>query len=130
MLDIISKYNNKEIKLGSIDCNLVFLEIFEKEFYNKIVYKYDDERSGAKIAKKETGYSSIYSLITKNEIYKETNKNLINKGSFFINKKDKLHVSICIGDKVLASLNGRFKLFPVSIFLNDDKYVMYQKGDK
>lgn len=125
MLTILNKYNNKKMKTGTIDCNLVFLEIYEKEIFDKLVNNYKTFKKGSELAYSLTGYNSILELVEDSDKYTEVdNKNLAKFGDFFINK---LHVSICVGDKTLTLVDKTFRLVPTTNFIHDEKNKLFKE---
>lgn len=68
---IINKYNNKERICGEIDCNLMILELYEPEYYNKLKGNYSTIKQGIKLAKKTIGYRSIKEIMDKSGKYTE-----------------------------------------------------------
>ena len=60
---IIRKYNNEMHVRGTMDSNLLFLEVHEPEFYNKILGKYKTIVGGCRVAKKHTGFISIRDVL-------------------------------------------------------------------
>lgn len=125
MLEKIKNYNNNKIKIGSVDCNLIWMDIYENEVFIKMKHNYCTFEEGALLAYNLTKHYSIKSYVENNKQYKKIeNKSLVCIGCFFI--KD-LHVSICIGTKTLTLIKNKFTLVDTQIFIDDIEQVMYKK---
>jgi hypothetical protein len=127
MIEIVSKYHNKEFAIGEYDCNILWMEIYENEVYKKMLNNYKTFEAGGKLAYKLTGYFSILDYIKSKRNYKRINNNkMASAGNFFI--KDK-HISICLGNKTLTLVNDKFILVDTSIFYNDKENLLYVKKE-
>ncbi len=124
MLEIIKKYNNKKLSIGSLDCNLIWMEIFRNDVYVQMINNYKTFEEGSLLAYNLTKYYSISDYIENNNEYKQINKNHATSGCFFIND---LHVSICLGKKTLTLVGNKFKQVNTELFLQDEKQKLYKK---
>ena len=66
---IIDKYNNQPHIRGSIDCNLLILELFDKSKFDRFVGRYKTLTGAIRVARKEFGVSSIYEMLSTESTY-------------------------------------------------------------
>lgn len=124
-INILGKYNFQKLEYGINDCNIQFLECFEPEIFEKILGRYKTELGGARKAKQICGYKSISELVVDTPTkYKTVEPNFVRCGDFFINGN---HISICLGDKTFAYVDGQFRAVDTKIFTSDVKYKSYRK---
>ncbi|EHR0226988.1 hypothetical protein KS670_002527 [Vibrio parahaemolyticus] len=110
---VLRRYRNKKLVYGELDCNLMFLEIFEPELFKIMQGRYTTTRGGARVAKKETGHASVKSFVIVSDKYKQKSFNAISAGDILING---LHVAICLGHYTF-NLDGEvFKLIETRHF--------------
>lgn len=127
MLNIVNKYNNKKLCYGKYDCNMLWLEVFEPEVFELMKDGYRNIKQGSILAHTLTGYYSIKDFVQNNKKYRlEKNKCLAVAGDFFIHGR---HVSLCLGRKTMALVNGHFKLVQTEIFTNDNRQRLYKSKE-
>lgn len=126
MLEIIKKYNNKKLLIGKLDCNLLWMEIYENDVFHQMINSYSTFSEGFDSAYNLTKYRNIKDYIEDSEQYIEKPLSTAAEGDFFI--KD-LHVSICIGLKTLTMIDKTFKLVDTKLFMKDEKQQLYKKGE-
>lgn len=110
---ILKRYRKKQLVYGELDCNLMFLEIFEPELFEIMTDRYTTTMGGARVAKKETGYSSIKSFVENSDKYIQKSFNSIKAGDVLING---LHVAICLGHYTFGLLDNEFTLIKTETF--------------
>ncbi|HCH6797430.1 TPA: hypothetical protein NK990_003877 [Vibrio parahaemolyticus] len=112
---VLKRYRNKKLVYGELDCNLMFLEIFEPELFEIMHGRYTTTMGGARVAKKETGHSSIKSLVEASDKYTQKSFNAVSAGDILING---MHVAICLGHYTFNLEDDTFKLIETKHFSN------------
>lgn len=110
---ILKRYRKQQLVYGELDCNLMFLEIYEPELFELLSDRYTTTMGGARVAKKETGYSSIKSFIENSDKYVQKSFNSIAAGDVLING---LHVAICLGNYTFGLVDNKFTLTKTETF--------------
>ncbi|PHS21997.1 MAG: hypothetical protein COA84_14035 [Robiginitomaculum sp.] len=119
IIKTLSKYRGKTHEYGSCCCSLIFLEVHEPEMYEIIKGRYTTAIGGARVAKKELGYSSISEFIEQSESYTEIPAAFASFGDVFVSG---LHTSICLGEKTLGMTNDVYTLIDTKHFMNKTTY--------
>jgi hypothetical protein len=67
---IIDRYNNQKHVRGSVDCQLLILEIFEPEMHDAFINRYKTLVGAVRVAKKIFGVISLEEYLSTSEKYK------------------------------------------------------------
>ena len=113
MIDILSKYNFAELQYGVVDCNTIFLEIFEPEMFAVIHKRYTTELFG---------YSNLPDFL--NDKYTQVPLNYAAYGDVFMQGK---HTAICLGDKTFTLVGERFGITSTTNIINRSDMKCYRK---
>jgi len=103
LLETLEKYLGHEHEYGSYCCNLAFLEYFEPTYYEKLVGRYSTAIGGARVAKKEIGYSSVEQILE--DKYLEIPFDFVRFGDVIVKG---VSVAICLGDRTFTMLENKF----------------------
>lgn len=101
---VISKYNNQTLEYGKFDCNLMILEAFEHDKYEIICGRYKTVVGGARVAKKEFGYSRLDDYISQSPDYKLIEKPFIMSGDIIFSHIDNIAMIALGCNKAFAVL--------------------------
>ena len=71
----IREYNGQPHVRGTVDCNLLFLKIFEPEKHERFVGRYKTIIGGVRVSKSEFGYPSILQYLIESSDYEEIDSN-------------------------------------------------------
>lgn len=127
ILQIVRKYNNKERVCGSVDCNLMILEIYEPDEFNKLVDKYDNVKDGIRVAKEYTGYRSIHEYLAKSDKYKEIPTKSARFGDIGI-VKEKQCTFLHLGKSLFGVQNIEgVEVFGLGNVIQSDDYSYYRR---
>ena len=69
IIDTVRLYNGKPRVCGSLDCNLMILQIYEPYEYELLKDTYSTIKEGIRVAKQITGYRSIREYVQKSDKY-------------------------------------------------------------
>jgi len=119
MIKTLSGYRGKTHQYGKYCCNLMFLEVYEPEMYEIIKGRYTTAIGGARVARKEFGYSSIEQFIESSDNYEEIPPEFASLGDVFVSGS---HVSMCLGYKTFGMTNDVYTLIDTKHFLNKTAY--------
>lgn len=119
----MSKYRGHEHSFGDKCCNLLFLEVFEPDWYEQLKGKYTSALSGSRLAKKVTGYTSISQLV-EGDGYIEVD--WPTTGDVFVHG---MNTAIVYGSKALALKDNKFTMLSVDKFNGYKIYRKVRNGD-
>lgn len=75
LLKILRKYLGQSLDYGELDCNLLVLEMYKPEAYEKLRGRYTTVIGGARVANKEFGFISIKDFCA--ATYQEIDKSFV-----------------------------------------------------
>lgn len=84
MKNLLKPFLGKELKYGYIDCNLLFLLLHEPEVAYILRGRYTTIMGGCRVAKKETGYSTVRQLMEESKNYTEVNTRMYSTGDIMV----------------------------------------------
>ncbi len=124
LMQIINKYNNEIHVRGTIDCNLLFLEVHEPELYTAMYGKYKTIVGGVRAAKKHTGFRSIKDVLDHSGRYEIIEPNYQNSGDV-VAFDDGHDIYISLGRYWFGvDLNDTFSIVPKH---TDRPYTIYRR---
>jgi len=126
---IVQKYNNKERICGSVDCNLMILELYEPKMYTALVDQYSTIKEGIKKAKKLVGYRSIKEILEKSGNYEKVPNGFSSVGDIGCTLDSNctfLHLGNCVF--LVQTINDK-EIFTVldTIKIDKNKTVFYRR---
>ncbi len=123
----IGEYNGQNHVRGTVDCNLLFLQIHEPEMYDKLYGKYSTIIGGVRSAKRIIGYRSVRAILDECGRYEQIDplKQLPMDIVVFEGRHD---VYMSLGNKFFG-VNEKDK-FSIIQMHNYTEYLVYRKKEK
>lgn len=122
----INKYRNQILEYGKFDCNLLILEVFEYEKYEKFVGTYDNIKDGVKVAKEMFGEMRLSDYLEKAPEYESIDKKFIKYGDIVVANSARICM-IAIGHNKLFAIHPRTNKFEFCDMLVLDTYKVYRR---
>ncbi|MFM2580646.1 DUF6950 family protein [Vibrio fortis] len=108
LLKLVNELTTKEFIVGETDCNLIALKVLQLQtdnnWYDLLYKRYKTYVGGARVAKKETGYSNIFDAFKELECLVAIPYELATVGDFIVHKeKGFTSCAIHLGNQVLVA---------------------------
>lgn len=112
----LKRYRGSKLEFGVVDCNLIWLELYEPDIYEIMKGRYTTQIGGPRVAKREVGHKTIGEFVAADEKYSNIPREFMSIGDFCT---DGVNVSICVGPKSFVLLDDTFQIVPNSFVEGD-----------
>lgn len=124
--EAIREYDKQPHVRGTVDCNLLFLKIFEPEKHDLFVGRYKTITGGVRVSKKEFGHPSVIHYLRESDDYKEINPNFQMEFDIVV-FHDRHDLFISLGDKWFGvNDQDSFSLINKDLYSIDD-YTIFRR---
>lgn len=125
--EIITKYMGQKHVRGSVDCNLMVLELHEPDTYQVMVNEYTDLVNGVQRSKSKLGVVSMRQFLKKHPAYERISPDQQKQGDVVVFHKG-FNCYLSLGDKWFGvNQEDRFGFMPICGY-EPDAYLVFRRS--